>query len=1018
MFLSQAVFHAFMGYRKSAGHSPKHWSNTPRRNLPLWFVGRALSLGLAGLMVCAASGQSHDTLSAAFERHILLPPGEAPFPLRFFTTAVKTDSRGRIITGPNSDPVKNIVGAEAAGERAGLRRFTKIMFGAHYFDGRPDPGTRIDPNNPIVKSGGQHWPFVPQPFRSWPNALALTPDGTKLYVTLPGREGFPDWRIAVVDTVGRRVLRWVDLRPLGEANGTRPISVAVAPRNADIYPVPYLVVLHQYGNFASVVDTATDRVIGEFETDFYGEDLVFNVTGRRLYITDRFRDQVRVFRIDPGPFFTQTAAVPTGENNLERTNPRDLDLSADGNTLYVANTLGHTIAIIDVADDANTLVSTLPVGGLATDVKVAGRWGIVSGHDTSNRLNEPETGHGLPKIVGGGAILNNGQPLGYTPVMTDATRATTFDDLGSTLSIFDTATNQFVYRYVDFERDLSLLAVEGAVVDLGDHEAGQEIIRGSGPEQMVVKGDFLFVSQLHSDKVEVFRINQNPATLAHILTAVDLEFTGGITPQGIAVSPDSRTLYVANMQTEDVSFLGVEANGTLTRQGFLPVGVTNTTPDPTKNGNGAGLFATHEERGLRWFFSAAYSDDGQKSCGHCHWQSRHDGSQWNVGANAIGGPKAVPQNKDLSDNWPQWFEGLSNDMTGYASSCNGELVNAERRTALFPQAKLAARLRARNEFVRRKTEANSRAIGHPELRGAAFAVDFYDMAFMQIVWAQNEVHRLPNPLAQVPSPTEAARIERGRFLFSTEVAGGGSGCASCHVNGGQLANGEVNDTFQDYNIHEPGVVSETTVGGDGPFRRLTNDYFFMKLGPPQDLGSRQNISSRNTKHLRAFWDSVPRWLHHGSAHSVRELLLPPDSPLLGPNERGFNFRTVRTDHERAVAHDFLGGPRIVLPTEVPITFGDSRGGLAGDGKGPIYVSLDRPITLSPPDAAYPEGRLELDRLGTSNLAPLIVFVNGERQINPELAAQNIAVIKDTHGKTSHLSGADVDALIAYLLALE
>jgi len=56
----------------------------------------------------------------------------------------------------------------------------------------------------------------------------------------------------------------------------------------------------------------------------------------------------------------------------------------------------------------------------------------------------------------------------------------------------------------------------------------------------------------------------------------------------------------------------------------------------------------------------------------------------------------------------------------------------------------------------------------------------------------------------------------------------------------------------------------------------------------------------------------------------------------------------------------------------------------------------------------------LDQLGTSNLAPLLV--NG--QINPVLAANNIAVIKDTHGKTSHLSAADVEALIAYLLALE
>jgi len=49
---------------------------------------------------------------------------------------------------PQSDPVKKIVGPEAAGERGGMQRFTKIMFGASYIDGKPDPGTRIDPNSP------------------------------------------------------------------------------------------------------------------------------------------------------------------------------------------------------------------------------------------------------------------------------------------------------------------------------------------------------------------------------------------------------------------------------------------------------------------------------------------------------------------------------------------------------------------------------------------------------------------------------------------------------------------------------------------------------------------------------------------------------------------------------------------------------------------------------------------------------------------------------------------------------
>src|SRR4051812_24150821 len=982
-------------------------------SLTLVLVGVARSYSIAVI------AQGAKVLGPPFDPRVLaaaLP--EAPFDLRFFTGPVKTTPDGKIITGPGFAGPRRLVGAEAAGERAGVQRFTKIMFGVDYFDGRPS-GDRIDPNNPQVESGSQHWPHVKQPMRSWPNSVALTPDGAKLYVSLPGREGYPDWRVAVVDTALRRVNRWIDLRPAGQTRGTRPLGIAVAPLNAAIYPKPYAVVVNEYANFATVIDTSTDTVLGHFATDFYAEDLVFNAAGTRLYTTDRFNNQVRAFSITAGPTFTQIGAIPSGATDLDRTNPRDLAISADGTKLFVANTLGHTIGVIDIANDANRLSATMPVGGLSTDVKVAGRWGIVSGHETNTVLNAPESGHGLPKLVNGSAIRNDGSALGYTPVMSDATRATTFDDIGTELNVFDTATNRFVFRYVDFERDQSMLAVPGQTIDLGDHTAAQKIIRGSGAEQMAIRGDLLFVTQLHSDKVEVFRINQAPADPSQILTQLNIEFTGGITPQGIAVSPDGQTAFVANMQTEDVSFLGADAAGTLTRQGHLAVGVTDSTPDPVKGGHGDHLFSTHEEVGLRWLFTQSYSDDGQKSCGHCHWQSRHDGGAWNVGGNAIGGPKAVPQNKDISDNWPEWFEGLSTDMNSYASSCNGELVVAERRTTVFPQAALADRLRARDAFVRAKTAENSRAINRPELSGDAFSMGFYEMAFAQILWSQNETRLMPNPLRQFPSAPDAAVVARGKDLFTREVDQGGAGCASCHHNGNKVTNGVVDDTFQDFNIHEPGVVADTTVDNEGPFTRLANDYFFKAFDPPQDLGGRQNISSRNTKHLRAFWDSVPRWLHHGLAHSIREILLPPDSSLLLPNERGFNFRTVRDDHQRAVAHDFLGGPRVVLPVEVPITAADSGGGLAGDGRGPLLVSLDPPTHVTPAQTeAYPEGRLLVDRLGTSNLAPLIVITGGQRQINPLLAENHVQVIKETHGKTSQLSAADIDAIAAYLKSLQ
>src|SRR5438045_6045726 len=121
---------------------------------------------------------------------------------------------------------------------------------------------------------------------------------------------------------------------------------------------------------------------------------------------------------------------------------------------------------------------------------------------------------------------------------------------------------------------------------------------------MIVKGDLLFVTFAHNERVQAFRINQNPADPSQILTPLNIELTGGITPQGIEVAPDGSMIYVANFQTEDVSFLSVGPAGLLSRAGYVAVGVTDKTPDPTSGSNGQGLFATDEEVGLRWFFSS------------------------------------------------------------------------------------------------------------------------------------------------------------------------------------------------------------------------------------------------------------------------------------------------------------------------------------------------------------------------------------------------------------------------------
>ena len=521
-------------------------------------------------------------------------------------------------------------------------------------------------------------------------ALALTPDGAKLYVTLPGREGYPDWRVAVGQHRRRGRVTALDRSAAGRAAARHaPGRRRGLAGNTAISARPYAVVANQYANFATRHRHRHRR--GASATSRPASTARISSStrpARGSTSPTASRTRSARFAVDRGPTFTQIAEIPTGSNDLDRANPRDLAISADGTTLYVANTLGHTIAVINIAGDANTLV-TNDAGRRPRDRREGRRAAGASSPGTrpTTCSNQPETGHGLPKIVNGVAIRNNGQPLGYTPVMTDATRATTFDDLGSELNVFDTATQPVRLPL----RRLRARPVDarGARADRRPGRLTRPARRSSAaaaPSRCSCSGDLLFVSQLHSDKVEVFRDQPEPGRpVGHPHRSSALEFTGGITPQGLAVSPDGRTVYVANMQTEDVSFLGVGARRHADAAG-LPRRSASPTARPIRprGAHGQHLFATHEEVGLRWLFTQSYSDDGQKSCGHCHWQSRHDGGQWNVGANAIGGPKVCPQNKDISDNWPEWFEGLSSDMNSYASSCNGELVVAERHDRALP----------------------------------------------------------------------------------------------------------------------------------------------------------------------------------------------------------------------------------------------------------------------------------------------------------------------------------------------
>ncbi|MCP4784847.1 MAG: hypothetical protein GY903_21965 [Fuerstiella sp.] len=124
----------------------------------------------------------------------------------------------------------------------------------------------------------------PQPLRDRPERLALSADGTKLYVTLAGTEAVPGHEIAVIDVATETVLRRVPV-------GLRPYVPVLHPDGR------FLVVTNELSNYATVIDTKTDKVTGEIPVDYYCQGLAFAEDGKRAWIANRYLDQVLVVQL-------------------------------------------------------------------------------------------------------------------------------------------------------------------------------------------------------------------------------------------------------------------------------------------------------------------------------------------------------------------------------------------------------------------------------------------------------------------------------------------------------------------------------------------------------------------------------------------------------------------------------------------------------------------------------------------------------------------------------------------------
>jgi YVTN family beta-propeller protein len=159
------------------------------------------------------------------------------------------------------------------------------------------------------------------------------------------------------------------LDPAGRSSdlGNMPLSIALAPEGNRA--VVLLAGWREQGIL--VVDVATGRVLQTLELPAAFLGLAFSPDGHALYVAGGHQDVVYRFDWQAGAA-TAAGSIPLAASKDEKQGsryPAGLALSRDGRTLYVAENLADTLAVVDLA--SAQVVQRLPAGHYPYDVAVA-----------------------------------------------------------------------------------------------------------------------------------------------------------------------------------------------------------------------------------------------------------------------------------------------------------------------------------------------------------------------------------------------------------------------------------------------------------------------------------------------------------------------------------------------------------------------------------------------------------------------------------------------------------------------
>jgi YVTN family beta-propeller protein len=249
--------------------------------------------------------------------------------------------------------------------------------------------------------------------------------------------------------------------------------------------------------------------------------VAFSPTADRIYVGGGASNDVKIFAASGPDTFAAAGTIA-----ISGAAPSGLSLSADGTTLYVALNMTHEVAVINTATRA--IVRRIPVG--------------IYPYTTVKSLD----GSKIYVSNWGGKVPG---PTDFTdgmfPVIVD--RRTGIPVTG-TVSVIDTSGNTVT-----------------KTIDVGLHPTGMALSPA---------GDRLYVTNANSDTVSV--IDTGTDTVAKTVHVGQVgpgrEPVLGSSPNAVAVSPDGRTLYVANASENAIAVVDPDSNAANAVLGLVPTG--------------------------------------------------------------------------------------------------------------------------------------------------------------------------------------------------------------------------------------------------------------------------------------------------------------------------------------------------------------------------------------------------------------------------------------------------------------